>query len=184
MPMTEKARFESIWEEYRLPVLAYCLRRLPQADAEDVCAEIFLVLWRRLDDVPPPPRTLLYLYGIAGKVLSNHLRSWRRRSRLDERARSLGVTPADDPGVLIVQSSEDERVTTAVRKLSPRAREIVMLYAWEDLSRKEIAEVLGMTKAAVDQTIHRSYRRLERVLEPVPGMRTTNSPPLADEGGT
>jgi RNA polymerase sigma-70 factor (ECF subfamily) len=177
-----RARFEAIWAEHSLKVRAYCIRRIASHDADDVCAEIFLVVWRRIDEVPPPPNTLLYIYGIAGKVVSNHSRSFRRKARLDEKLRNLGVAPPADPGYLVVQGSDDAAVAAAVRGLSRKDREIVMLYAWEDLPRDDIAEIMGMTRAAVDQRIHRSYLRLARVLEPMIG--PTHSPPVAEEGAT
>ena len=177
-----RARFETIWAQHSLKVRAYCIRRVASHDADDVCSEIFLVIWRRIDEIPPPPKTLLYIYGIAGKVVSNHTRSFRRKSRLDEKLRNLGVAPPVDPALLVVQSSDDVDVATAVRNLSPKDREIVMLYAWEDLPRNDIAEIMGMTKSAVDQRIHRSYQRLARALEPL--IKPIPSPPIAEEGAT
>ena len=128
--MERRARFEAIWAEHSLKVRAYCIRRVASHDADDVCAEIFLVVWRRIDEVPPAPKTLLYIYGIAGKVVSNHTRSFRRKSRLDEKLRNLGVAPAVDPAFLVVQSSDDAEVAAAVRNLSrtrPRDRDAVRL---------------------------------------------------------
>jgi DNA-directed RNA polymerase specialized sigma24 family protein len=42
-------------------------------------------------------------------------------------------------------------VVAAVNRLKPKDREIVKLYAWEDLPRDIIAEMMGMTRAAIDQ---------------------------------
>jgi RNA polymerase sigma factor (sigma-70 family) len=180
--MARRARFEAIWAEHSLKVRAYCIRRVASHDADDVAAEIFLVVWRRIDEIPPPPKTLLYIYGIAGKVVSNHTRSFRRKSRLDEKLRNLGVAPPVDPAFLVVQSSDDADVAAAVRNLSRKDREIVMLYAWEDLPRDDIAQIMGMTRSAVDQRIHRSYQRLARALQPL--IKPIPSPPVAEEGGT
>lgn len=162
--------------------LIACGERDP--DADDACAETFLVAWRRIDDIPPPPQTLSYLYGIAGRVLSNQLRTLHRRSRVDAKLGNLGVAPPVEPSTLILQSSRDEKVVAAVHKLKPKDREIVMLYAWEDLPRDTIAKIMGMTRAAIDQRIHRSYQRLARALEPILDTRAINSPPIADKGGT
>ncbi|HWL48985.1 MAG TPA: sigma factor [Acidimicrobiia bacterium] len=71
-----RSRFEAIWREHRHQIMAYCLRRASSADADDACAETFLVVWRRIDDIPPAPKTLLCLYGIARKVLSNQTRTF------------------------------------------------------------------------------------------------------------
>ena len=183
-PGNQTTTFESLYREHRLPVLAYCQRRTRPEDAADACAETFLVAWRRVDDIPPPPATLPYLYGIAGRVLSNHLRSLHRRSRLDARLANLAVAPPADPSALVVQSSRHQEVVAAVRKLKPRDREIVMLFAWEDLTRDVIAEMMGVTRATIDQRIHRSYQRLARMLEPTLETQAIKSPPIAGKGGT
>jgi RNA polymerase sigma-70 factor (ECF subfamily) len=179
-----RSRFEAIWRQHRRHVLAYCLRRASSADAEDACAETFLVVWRRIEEIPPDPRTLLALYGIARRVLSNQSRSFHRRGRLHTKLNSLGVAPVADPLHVVVQSVDDRVVSDAVHRLKPTDREIVMLDVWEDLSRAEIAEVMGMTRSAIDQRIHRAYQKLARSLEPVIETRSIGSPPVAEEGGT
>lgn len=160
----DRRRFVCLFEAHRLHVLAYCVRRTNRADAADACSETFLVAWRRLDDVPAEPDALPFLYGIANKVLGNHFRSRQRRSRLEAKLRELGMTDSVDAGVVVLQSARDREVVAAIRRLKPVDREILMLSAWEDLPRSVIAEMMGMTKAAVDQRIHRSYARLGRTL--------------------
>jgi RNA polymerase sigma-70 factor (ECF subfamily) len=180
----QRARFETIWRRHRSQVLAYCLRRASSADADDACAETFLVVWRRIDEIPQDQRALLALYGIARRVLSNQSRGFYRRGRLHIKLTNLGVAPPADPMHVVVQSADDRVVSEAVQRLKPTDREIVMLDVWEDLSRQEIAEVMGMTRAAVDQRIHRAYQKLARTLEPVLEIRSIGSPPVAEEGGT
>lgn len=168
----ERGRFEAMYEAHGPEVLAYCARRMSGADAADACAETFLVAWRRIDDVPEPPGTLPYLYGVAGRVVANQGRGLRRRSRLAARLAALGVAPPADPAVLSLRSVEDTQVLAAVRALPPVDREIVMLWAWEDVPRSAIGEILGMSTAAVDQRLHRAYRRLAGAL------RTTMTEPV------
>lgn len=159
-----RRRFVCLYEAHRLHVLAYCVRRTNRSDAADACSETFLVAWRRVDDLPAEPDTLPYLYSIAHKVLGNQFRSLQRRSGLDAKLRELGVSDPVDAGVVVLQSLSDRQVVAAIRQLKPVDREILMLSAWEELPRSVIAEMMGMTKAAVDQRIHRSYERLARML--------------------
>jgi RNA polymerase sigma factor (sigma-70 family) len=181
---TDKSRFEAIWRAHRHQVLAYCLRRAPSADAEDACSETFLVVWRRIDEIPPAPKTLPCLYGIARKSLSNQTRAFYRRGRLQTKLTNLGMAPAADPMLVVVQGADDKVVTDAVRRLKPVDREIVMLDVWEGLSRAEIADAIGMTRAAVDQRVHRAYQKLSRALMPVLDSSPNVSPPIAEEGVT
>ena len=183
-PSDPKSRFELIWKEHRLEVLAYCMRRASGIDAEDACAETFLVTWRRIGEVPPPPHTRLWLYGTTRRVLANQWRSVSRRTRLEKKLGGLGVSNGLDPALLVIQNAEDRAVVEAVRRLRPQDREIVMLDAWEELSREEIAISMGMTRPAVDQRIHRAYRRLARILEPQKMPLPVISPPVAEKGGT
>jgi len=176
--------FESLYVKHRLEVLAYCTRRIGPAEALDACSETFLVASRRIDDIPEPPKALPYLYGIASKVLSNHFRALHRRSRLEARLGVLRWHLHLTRPVLVIQNSHDEEILAAVRRLKPQDREIVMLYTWEELSRDAIAQMMGLTRAAIDKRIHRSYQHLARVLAPMLKLNPIKPPPIAKQGGT
>lgn len=142
-------------------MLAFCLRRAPSTEAEDACAETFLVVWRRIDEIPPAPKTVLCLYGIARKLLSNQSRA------STDGVVSTSSSPTSGWRLPLTRCMSWCRTPRsgrdgAVRRLKLVDREIVMLDVWEDLSRAEIAEVLGMTRAAVDQRVHRAYQKLSR----------------------
>lgn len=182
-PEPRDERFDALYAEYRRPILAYCMRRVGPSDAADAASETFLVAWRRADEIPPPPRTLPYLYTIAHNVIRNQRRSNWRRQRLGSRLLGLADEPSpDDPATVVVRREADSQVQAAVRQLRPTDREIVMLYTWEDLPREHIAQMMGMSRSAVDQRIHRAYRRLARVLEP--GLASAKiAPSVVEEGG-
>lgn len=153
-------RFEELYQAHHKAVLAYCLRRTEWADAYDVTAEVFVVVWRRFENLPKDEDLGRWLYGVAAKVLANHRRSLRRRMRLVRRID--GLPPEFDPGpeVSIMRNAEQSEVIRALERLRPADQEVLRLYAWEELSHRAIAEVLGATEAAVGQRIHRAYQRL------------------------
>jgi RNA polymerase sigma-70 factor, ECF subfamily len=179
----EQQRFRTLYEAHRREVLSYCGRRVSAADAADACAETFLVAWRRLEQVPPPPRSLPYLYGVAARVIANQRRTVRNRARLRERLSVLGVSPPAEPSLLYLQSEQDQRVIAALRRLDQKDQEILMLDAWENLPREEIAELMGMTRTAINQRIHRSHQRLARLLRSEIDSPAAVAPPRAEEAG-
>jgi RNA polymerase sigma-70 factor, ECF subfamily len=90
--------FERLYREFGPDVLAFCRRRVAADVADDVTAETFLVVWRRLSDVPHSPRG--WLLGIARLTLANQRRSVRRRDALIARVgweRNVEPDAADPP---------------------------------------------------------------------------------------
>ena len=84
-PPGHQERFRHVYAEHFDRVLGYALRRVARPeDAADVVSETFLVAWRRLGDVPEEPRTRLWLYGVARRVLANQRRGDRRRTALGD----------------------------------------------------------------------------------------------------
>jgi RNA polymerase sigma-70 factor, ECF subfamily len=148
-------RFEQLYARYFGDVLAYALRRTPQAVAQDVAAETFVVAYRRLGDVPAEP--LPWLLGVARKALANQRRSMRRQRALTER---LAAQPRPE------WQHELERppILAALDRLSDRDREVLMLAAWEELDSRQAGEVLGCSSTAYRLRLHRARQKLERLL--------------------
>jgi RNA polymerase sigma-70 factor (ECF subfamily) len=134
-------------------VRAYVLRRTAPEAADDVVADVFLVAWRRLDEVPADP--LPWLLGTARRVLANRRRSQQRAFALRDRLVSEPASGAAAP------AGTDHRVAGA---LAERDRELLMLIAWEGLSVTEAAEVLGVRAGTVAVRLHRARQRFARAL--------------------
>ena len=155
-----RVRFSALYEANYEPILGYALRRTQHADALDVVAETFTVAWRRLPQIPEGDEARLWLYGTARRVLANHERAKRRRTRLGgrllhEAASAPLSTSVETPGV----------VASAFARLRPRDRELLALVAWEGLGVHEIARVLGCSRNAARIRVHRARRRLAAALD-------------------
>ncbi len=86
-------RFTEIYEQHYSSVLAYCGRRLNRAEAEEVANEVFVVLWRRIDQFDHE-EPLAWLYSVAYKAVANRYRGEKRKARLSDRLFSL---PTGEP---------------------------------------------------------------------------------------
>ncbi|MGH2868162.1 MAG: RNA polymerase sigma factor [Solirubrobacteraceae bacterium] len=136
-------------------VLAYALRRTANAeDAGDVVSEVFLTAWRRIDAVPGGEAARLWLYGTARRVIANQTRAMRRQKRLSER---LGREPSHSP--LAGDTAEPGAASAAFAALSAEDRDLLGLVAWEGLSHREVAAVLGCSVNAAKLRAHRARRR-------------------------
>lgn len=180
--LSAEQSFKRLYERNSAKVMAYCVRRLGHDLAQDALAETFLVAWRRSADIPEGDGELPYLYRIAGNVVSNLRRSGRRRVRLEAKLRGAGIEMGLDASTYVLRSEQNRQVVGAVEQLRPKDREILMLYLWEELPRETIAAMMGLSKQAVDQRIHRAYKRLGRLLAPAED-RSAILPRVAKKGG-
>jgi RNA polymerase sigma-70 factor (ECF subfamily) len=153
----DRDRLEAIFREHYEAVLAYARRRAPISVADDAVAETFTIAWRKADKIPREP--LPWLLGIARRVLATQRRASERRERLSNRlARNLVATSPDD--------QLGEALVAALNALPDRDREVLLLIAWEGLTAREAAAVVGVSPAAVYVRLHRARRRLRAALVP------------------
>lgn len=158
--VTHRDRFEAVYDAYYPAIHQYAARRTGSPDdTADVISETFLTAWRRIDDVPEGEEALLWLYGVARRVLANQQRGDFRRAVLAERLRA--ELAADRP----VRPVDLDHVRAAFDELPERDREVLALACWEGLTSQRIAKVVGCTAIAARTRLHRARKRMAAALE-------------------
>jgi RNA polymerase sigma-70 factor (ECF subfamily) len=152
-----RRRFEELVAAVYEPVQRYLRRRTDPATADDVLSDVLLVLWRRLADVPPEA-PLAYAYGVARGCLANSRRSVVRQERVATRL-AQQHRPRDDAGDPLDGALDD-----ALAALPESDRELLRLWAWEQLPPREIALVLGISANAVSIRLHRARQKVKELL--------------------
>jgi RNA polymerase sigma factor (sigma-70 family) len=152
---------DHVWEVYGF--VAYRIGN--RAEAEDVTQQTFeraLKAWHRFDPSRAQPRS--WLLAIARNLLIDHYR--RDRSRL---LRPLGQPGVSEEELPYEQGPEtaglSPALAAALETLSQRDREVVALRYGADLRGPEIAEMLDLRLANVQQILSRSLRKLRAELE-------------------
>jgi RNA polymerase sigma-70 factor (ECF subfamily) len=146
---------EDLYRAHARHVLAYALRRTDAATADDVVSEVFLIVERRLADVPADARP--WLYGVTRRVLANQRRSDGRRAAMQA---ALGVLARDSAPVAPPEFDAGTPLLAALAALRPDDREVLMLTAWEGLGARDAATALGCSTAALHTRLHRARARL------------------------
>ena len=127
-------------------------------DAEDVVAETFLEAWK----------------GIRGLRDAGSLRQWmmrilsvRCKRRIAGYIRERGSIDIDD---YIEDAAPDTtgpraEVRDAMARLAPEERQIVLLSVLQGYTMREIAEMLELPQGTVSSKLHRTFKKLRRMLE-------------------
>jgi RNA polymerase sigma factor (sigma-70 family) len=177
----DDAVFSQLYRRYYRPIRDYCRRRVARDLVDDAVAETFLAAWRHLDDVPAGGDALVWLYGVAYRVVGHQWRSTARRRRLEARLRSVVRRPGSAADESVIDGDDSRLVLAAVARLSDTDAEVLRLTAWEQLSVVATAAVLEIAPNAAKQRLHRAKRHLAREYRRLESRQ--NSTPDAPKGG-
>ena len=151
--------FREMFESNYARVVRYVDRHVSDhAAAEDIAADVFRLAWQKLD--PAAPFGLPWLIRTATYRARDHQRhEFRGEAVLVAMAR-LGEEPARD-----LHELDRLALYQALRELSARDLQIVMLTYWDGLSAKEVGEVLQMREGSIWTRLHRVRVRLRDILD-------------------
>jgi RNA polymerase sigma-70 factor, ECF subfamily len=155
-------RLEALFRQHSSAVRAYALRRADRASADEAVSEVFVIAWRRLEQVPAD--ALPWLLTCARRVLANQRRASRRRVALAERLNGEESSTSDQ-GAHDGAGITDDALSRALRRLSEADRELLLLIAWEELEPARAARALGCSRRTLAVRLHRARRRLSAALD-------------------
>lgn len=129
--------------------------------AADAVQEAFLKAWRKLSDLDDSNRFMAWLCGIVRNVAIDHLRG-RKMVALEKAPQHLWL---HDPHAAARNEMSGE-ISAALAALDESSRAAVVLRYYENLSSREIGDLLGISAAAVDMRLSRARQELKRLLAP------------------
>jgi RNA polymerase sigma-70 factor (ECF subfamily) len=136
-----KETFADLYNRHRSAVWLYCRRRVGWDRADDVMGEVFLTVWRRIDQAPPATEALPWLYRICRLTVSNQWRGTARRWRLESKLSAIRVSPPSPIADQVVVREEVRDVVRLLDDMRAGDAEILRLAAWEGLDITEMAVV-------------------------------------------
>ncbi len=164
--------FASLYEAVYPDLLRFVQRRAHSDHAEDVVADAFLVVWRRLEEAPRPhDDARAWIFGITRNILLNEHRGEHRRRALGVRLAEATTAPAAGAGTDALVSRID--LARAWRLLSDVHQEVLALAAFDELRAPQAAAVLGISPVAFRLRLSRARRALRIHLDHLPPSAST-----------
>ncbi|MEM9460714.1 MAG: RNA polymerase sigma factor [Myxococcota bacterium] len=148
---------------------------VPEAAAEDVVQEVFLVVRRRLPDYQGRGAPTSWLYAIARGVAANYRRGEARAQR---RLRVVSEpAPAASPEEVVGRADAVGQVRRFLATLEPDQREVFVLADIEGLSGPEIARALGINLNVGYSRLRLARRKFQRFLASTPASTPASESP-------
>lgn len=155
--------FSALIARYERSVLAVAYSASGDSDrAADASQEAFLRAWRKLESLQEPKSFGNWLLGIARNVALDAGRKMRRQPT--EALADQDVPTQADPLAGMHQREQSDRITAALQQLDEVSRSAVVLRYYENLSSREIGQLIGLSPAAVDMRLMRARQQLKGFL--------------------
>ena len=152
--------FETLHRQYTPRLMGYLLPRLGYGHlAEEVCQDVWMVVWNRAAQFQAQSRFSTWLFGIAKRV------AWKARARRVNAVSEALPIPAEEPQAESPESVfagqyHNQQVDQAVDALPPVLRQTVTLRYHQEWSRQQIAAQMGCSEETVKDRLRQARRRL------------------------
>ena len=152
---------ESLYQTYYSKVTGYiCSRIRNRADAEDLCADVFEKVQRKLPDFDPEKASVsTWIFTITRNTVIDHYRRSKPSEELDE---NLSDDTELDESLLNNETLSE--LAGALRALPEELRDIIVLRYYDGKPLTEVAEIMGLSYGAVKLRHQSALAKLRRLL--------------------
>jgi RNA polymerase sigma-70 factor (ECF subfamily) len=142
-------------------------------DAEDVAQEVFIQVYRSIDQFKGDARLSTWIYRITTTKALDHIRSRKRKKRFAFITSLFGPNdelvhePVDfqHPGVTLDRKEQAALLFRMIEQLPENQKVAFTLHKTEELSYQEIADVMQLSVSAVESLLFRARQNLRKLLE-------------------
>ena len=170
----DRAALSKLLERHQQKVFGFGVKMCGDSeDAKDIAQDTLLTMARTVRDVRGDASLSTWLYTVARSFCIKKRRRTKGapafHEQLDQVTRDSASEPSMTPEQALLGREARETVASALDTLDPEAREVVVLRDVEGLTAAEVAEVTGVSVAAVKSRPHRARTALRTHLLAVVG---------------
>jgi len=158
--------FESLVRRYQCPLINFIARTLgDRGAAEDLAQEVFLRVYRAASRFEARTRVSTWVFRIAYNLAMTELDRRKRRRTLAEALHRNGEAVSREAFAGPGEDREfQEEIASALDGLPGNQRAVLLLRLHQDLSYREIAEILGTSVGSVESLLFRARKTLRESL--------------------
>lgn len=162
--LVEPAAFAGVFDRHAATVHRYAASRSDRQTADDLMSETFLVAFERRERFDlERGEVRAWLLGITTTLLRKHRRVEARAYQgiaAEQAARVLASDAYTDSDSRLDAAAAVRALGHQLGKLSPGDRDVLLLFAWEELSYQDIALALQIPIGTVRSRLNRARRKL------------------------
>lgn len=143
-------------------------------DADDITQDVFIEVYRSINKFNKDSKLSTWIYRIAvNKSLDfikkqNRIKRWGgiiKQTTNEHEEQDNWYAHDETPEQELEQKERIRILNTAIDKLPTKQKSAFTLHKYEDLSYKEIAEIMETSVSSVESLMHRAKKNLQKSLE-------------------
>ncbi|RME85736.1 MAG: RNA polymerase sigma factor [Planctomycetota bacterium] len=163
--------FTKLVERYQEPLLGFAYKILGDREkAEEVFQETFVRIFRYRKSFRPGKTFRAWIYTIALHLCRDEMRkkasTVSHSQSLNEGMEEEILHEAISPDSLLASQEMESIIEEGLAQLSPKHREVLVLYHFQELKYEEISQILGRKIGTIKSQLHYALNHLKKVLEP------------------
>lgn len=158
---TTKEMFDTLYDTHADTIFRFCFFKTGDREiAKDLTQDVFVKVYNHIVKNEVITYEKAFLYAIAKNVIIDF---WRKKKSVHESDLPEGFMLAFPSGSKTDTLAEYNIFLSLLDKLSPSEREVIILRYVDDLSSKDMAEVLGERENTVLVRISRATAKLKEI---------------------
>ena len=162
----EKLNIERIMKQYNnyiATIIKNSSYKFSQEDQEEIILDVYLTLWNNKSKLDINKSMSSYIAGITKNLLLKKLRNKKISYNIEDYESEL--LSLQNIELEYVKSKENEAVIESLNNLKDEDREIFLLYYYEDMKIKQIADVYHMSESKIKSKLFRARKKIKKVLK-------------------
>lgn len=161
----EERLFSKLYNEHATQLFNFLYYKFgDQLQPQDKVQEAFVKLWKKCKDVPPN-KAKSFLFTVANNLMLNEYN--HQKVVLKYQQKQTKKVNHQDPQFLVEEKEYLEKFQNALAKLTEAQRVAFMMNRTEGKKHKEIAEILGISRKAVEKRIYSALKKLREDLKEI-----------------
>jgi len=165
----DQEAFCELYAKYKERLLYFAVKFVKQCEfAEDIYQDAFIVIWQNRRFLDPEKTFSSYLYTIVKNRILNILREIENDQKLKSHILANAIDYSDVTNQHVQINELKGILDKILKKLTPRQRQIFEMSRDEQMTHKEIAEVLGISVFTVQEHISIALKSIKHYLKEYP----------------
>ena len=163
---TKNFGFNLLLKEYQERIYWHIRKMvIDHDDADDLTQEVFIKVWKSLDNFRAESSLFTWLYRIATNECLNYLNKKKRRFFLPINDVNEELSNKIDKGDPLMDGDEIQmKLQKALLKLPDKQRLVFNMKYFDEMKFEEIAEITSTSVGALKASYHHAVKKIEEIL--------------------